>query len=81
MTAFVTLISETAKSTNTLGTEPRLKGGKMKGPSPTPLLSGSFNPLQTAKDTSQARKRIFEDHFFNLFFPLTPAFLHIVNRQ
>lgn len=49
MPAFATLISETAKSTNTLGTEPRLKGGKMKGLSPTPLLSGSFNPLQTAK--------------------------------
>lgn len=81
VTAFATLISETTKSTNTLCTEPRLKGGKMKGQSPTPLLSSSFNPLQMAEDTSQARKRIFEDHFFNLFFPLTPEFVHIVSRQ
>lgn len=55
MTAFATLISETTKSTNTLDTEPRLKGGKMKGLSPTLLLNGSFNPLQTAKDTTKER--------------------------
>lgn len=70
VTAFATLISETTKSTNILGTEPRLKGGEMTGLSPAPWPSGTFNPLQTAKHTSRARKRSSEDHFFNLFFPL-----------
>lgn len=80
VTAFAPLISETTKSTNTLCTEPRLKGGEMTGLSPAPWPGDTFNSFQTAKHIPSKEEKLWGP-FLSPVLPLTPAFLHIVSRQ